>query len=419
MMRTENRKSPSGGNRKRENNHATPQADWRVGVAILSISVVLGFLLMQTQKRFEMLQSELHRVREDAVQAKAKAVDLERIAASLKREFKKADFKRNELQAQFDKANSKIDQLSEIVDAAETSHKDWQARLESELEGAMHSAERAEAEAAGSKKQVASLRAKLNEVNDKRQALQTELQLTLSDVKRLRSELNTAQSELVEMRSRLAKQNELEDAGAKRERGALRKEPDQGQAQTEKLKKGSLEKKSMLTERRHTALDHNFDERDYLIRTIVFEASGETEIGKAAVAHVILNRKRSGRWGDKIRDVVTQPWQFEPWMTRKDEIEKLSPNDPCYLDAAQIADAVLAGGIPDPTAGATHFLNPVVVRQRRGGSLPSWAGGEGYPIGRHVFYSPDRDGAVPGRAEARRLQSTTSQHHFSDLPGTG
>src|SRR5262245_64326136 len=37
--------------------------------------------------------------------------------------------------------------------------------------------------------------------------------------------------------------------------------------------------------------------RDYLIRTIVFEAGGETEIGKVAVAHVILNRARLGRGG--------------------------------------------------------------------------------------------------------------------------
>jgi spore germination cell wall hydrolase CwlJ-like protein len=57
----------------------------------------------------------------------------------------------------------------------------------------------------------------------------------------------------------------------------------------------------------------NYDpeERDYLVRTIVFEASGESEIGKAAVAFVVLNRARSRRWGDNIEDVVTQPWQFE------------------------------------------------------------------------------------------------------------
>lgn len=140
------------------------------------------------------------------------------------------------------------------------------------------------------------------------------------------------------------------------------------------------------------------DGRDYLIRTLAFEASGETKVGKIAVAHVILNRKRSGRWGRKIADIVTSPWQFEPWMTRKNEIEGLSRTDPRYLEAAEIADAVLAGHIPDPTAGATHFLNPVIVRERRGGSLPSWADSDGQPIGRHVFYCPECDGTKPTRA---------------------
>ena len=140
------------------------------------------------------------------------------------------------------------------------------------------------------------------------------------------------------------------------------------------------------------------DERDYLIKTIAFEAPDESDEGKAAVAHVILNRKRNGRWGDNIKDVVTRPWQFEPWMTRRKEMEKLSPHDPRYQNAARIADAVLTGQTPDPTAGATHFLNPTVVRQRRDGSLPSWARGEGQPIGRHTFYSPNEGVAGSGRA---------------------
>jgi hypothetical protein len=131
------------------------------------------------------------------------------------------------------------------------------------------------------------------------------------------------------------------------------------------------------------------NERDYLIRTIVFEASGETEIGKVALAYAVLNRQKRGRWGDTIKAVVTSPGQFEPWMTRRTAIEGLSPDDPRYQGAAIIADAVLTGQTPDPTAGATHFLNPVIVRVRRGGSLPSWASGKGQPIGRHVFYSPD------------------------------
>jgi len=140
------------------------------------------------------------------------------------------------------------------------------------------------------------------------------------------------------------------------------------------------------------------DGRDYLVRTLAFEVSGETEIGKVAVAYAILNRKRSGRWGRKVADVVTSPGQFEPWMTRQSEIEGLSRTDPRYLKAAEIADAVLAGRIQDPTGGATHFLNPVIVRERRGGSLPSWAHGDGKPIGRHVFYCPECHGTKPTRA---------------------
>ena len=136
-------------------------------------------------------------------------------------------------------------------------------------------------------------------------------------------------------------------------------------------------------------LRERVDERDYLIRTIAFEAADEPEFGQVAVAYVVLNRKKSGRWGDNIRAVVTHPGQFEPWMTRRKEIETLSLNDPRYRRAAIIADAVLSGRTPDPTAGATHFLNPTIVRERRGGSLPPWALGEGRSIGRHVFYAPD------------------------------
>jgi Cell Wall Hydrolase len=156
--------------------------------------------------------------------------------------------------------------------------------------------------------------------------------------------------------------------------------------------------KSPLTELRQVVPNYSAEDRDYLIRTIAFEASDESDEGKAAVAHVILNRTKSGRWGDSIKDVVTHPWQFEPWMTRREEMEKLSLDDPRYRNAARIADAVLSGQMPDPTAGATHFLNPTVVRQRRGGSLPSWARGEGQPIGRHTFYSPNEGADALERA---------------------
>ena len=43
-------------------------------------------------------------------------------------------------------------------------------------------------------------------------------------------------------------------------------------------------------------------------------------LGKVAgAADVVLNRKKSGRWGDTIKAVVTHQSQdqFEPWTTRR------------------------------------------------------------------------------------------------------
>ena len=147
--------------------------------------------------------------------------------------------------------------------------------------------------------------------------------------------------------------------------------------------------KTGISKLRFVPPSYTSEERDYLIRTIAFEAAGESDDGKAAVAHVILTRKRSGKWGDTIKEVVTHPGQFESWMTKRAEMESLDVEDYRYRSAAQIADAVLAGQMSDPTTGATHFLNPTVVRQRRGSSLPSWATAGGLSIGRHTFYAPD------------------------------
>ena len=105
-------------------------------------------------------------------------------------------------------------------------------------------------------------------------------------------------------------------------------------------------------------------------------------------------------------------------MTRREEMKKLSLDDPRYRNAAQIADAVLTGQMPDPTAGATYFLNPAVVRQRRGGSLPSWAQGEKLSIGRHTFYAPD--GAVPlQRAVTFRGSSLCPRLEAGETPQVG
>ena len=58
-----------------------------------------------------------------------------------------------------------------------------------------------------------------------------------------------------------------------------------------------------------------------MIWTIAFEAPEESDEDKAAVAYVILNRTQNGRWGDNIKDVVTHPWQSEPWMTKRQDMD--------------------------------------------------------------------------------------------------
>jgi N-acetylmuramoyl-L-alanine amidase len=374
-------------NRKRESSSPTIQWTWPVGAAIVGVAVVLGCLVMQMLQRVETVQSQLH--------------SLERTAAGLKHDLENSDLKRISLTAQFEKANSKIEELRKAVEISNARDERWQTRLESmqsQLERVRDSAKQSRVEVE-SEKQIAALGAKLDEVNKERHALRTELQMAHSEAKQLKSDLGSAQAKGFRMGSSLKiNLNKLKDVTGKPEGRKIGKVAPEAEPGTEGLRKGSLD--AVSPEPRDTTLEPASDGRDYLIRTLVFEASGETEIGKAAVAHVILNRKRSGRWGRKIEDVVTFPWQFEPWMTRKSEIEGLSRTDPRYQKAADIADAVLAGHMPDPTAGATHFLNPVIVRKRRGGSLPSWADSDGQPIGRHVFYCPECDGTKPTRAAA-------------------
>ena len=125
-------------------------------------------------------------------------------------------------------------------------------------------------------------------------------------------------------------------------------------------------------------------------------------------------RLRSRTSGQLERVSTTHPGQFEPWTTRQREIEELSPDDPCYQSAAIIADAVLSGQTPDPTAGATHFLNLTIVRERRGGALPSWAAGEELTIGSHTFYFLKR--AMPHRS-LRQGSLRVAQRANSHPPG--
>lgn len=129
-------------------------------------------------------------------------------------------------------------------------------------------------------------------------------------------------------------------------------------------------------------------DRDLLIRTLYGEANGQPPRGQAAVVHVILNRMAADGYPSDAAGVVLQRGQFEPWAKRRGELTRLPVTSRAYQEAAQTVDDVLAGNVPDPTGGATHFFSPG-VQAAFGRRPPSWARDPLASIGGHVFYAPN------------------------------
>lgn len=130
------------------------------------------------------------------------------------------------------------------------------------------------------------------------------------------------------------------------------------------------------------------NDRDVMIRTIIGEAADQSPEGQAAVAHVIMNRSNSPKFGGSPSDVVFSPGQFEPWSTRKTELSGISMRSRQYQNVGAIVDSVASGQTPDPTGGATYFRDPTLMK-KRGDTVPNWGKGPGLTIGDHVFYNPD------------------------------
>lgn len=134
-------------------------------------------------------------------------------------------------------------------------------------------------------------------------------------------------------------------------------------------------------------------DRDLLIRTVIGEAGREPDEGKAAVAHTVLNRLKSGKYGNDIPNVVLAPKQFEPWTTRANELMAIKETSAAYRKAAAIVDDVLSGKTPDQTNGALNFADVDVVRSRGNGRALAWIeemyrNGTAMKIGQHTFGDP-------------------------------
>lgn len=119
--------------------------------------------------------------------------------------------------------------------------------------------------------------------------------------------------------------------------------------------------------------------------TIAMEASGEGEDGELAVAFVLVNRVKTGRWGDNFASVVLAPRQFSCWNTDDPNRFRLArmSNDHPDLQAAAAALNKALGGSPDPTLGATHYYAVSMP------APPGWATTAHFliQIGKHRFYN--------------------------------
>ena len=106
-----------------------------------------------------------------------------------------------------------------------------------------------------------------------------------------------------------------------------------------------------------------------LARTLYGELRGEPTEGQEAVANVIMNRVRSGRYPNSIVKVCLQPFQFSCWNKNDPnypKIKGLKPGanakfDECYA----VAERVISGLVPDATSGALHYYAKYIA-------APSW-----------------------------------------------
>ena len=123
--------------------------------------------------------------------------------------------------------------------------------------------------------------------------------------------------------------------------------------------------------------------RDLVARTIIGEAARGDRDSMISVAHVLKNRADSGQYGDPFNGGLTNTGYQGAEAVLDVEFRRHSrvhgkmhrrPTIPGYQRiAAQIADEVFSGRIPDNTSGADHYYAPGGMP---GGRAPSWAIGQ-------------------------------------------
>jgi len=129
----------------------------------------------------------------------------------------------------------------------------------------------------------------------------------------------------------------------------------------------------------HAGVETAGREQDCLANAVYFEARGEPIEGQLAVAEVVLNRTRSGRYPNTICEVVTQPWQFS--FVRRGNIPRADRRSESWRRAVAVARIA--------EAGASRLLPNDVLWYHADYVSPSWGRrlARNTKIGLHIFYS--------------------------------
>ena len=129
----------------------------------------------------------------------------------------------------------------------------------------------------------------------------------------------------------------------------------------------------------HLAVATSNREQDCLANAVYFEARGESLEGQLAVAEVVLNRSRSGRYPGTICAVVTQPWQFS--FVRRGRIPAANRASEAWQRAVAIARIA--------ETRASRLLPENVLWYHADYVRPSWGRrlARTGKIGAHIFYS--------------------------------
>lgn len=174
-----------------------------------------------------------------------------------------------------------------------------------------------------------------------------------------------------------------------------------------------------------TAEVHEREEIDCLALNIYFEARGESDKGKRAVAHVTMNRVADDAFPSTVCAVIREGGTVDPLKCQFTWWCDARSNQPfdivAWQDSLEVAEQVYRIPSEDLTGGALWYHADYVAPPWRRRLEP------GPKIGSHIFYRRDRGlgqearrvetlSDLEARAVAEHLQRRLKEQHFPPGP---